>query len=183
MTAPAGKGDAAGQDARTPRCIVWLAPDGKRPRPLLAGLERRDVRTVLAETAPDVMRHLAIAPTLALITVEPARQPHLRELHQAVAHYYPGTRLWQYRRRSTDGTPALEPMERDVIVAAPRTPAPAAADDVVDEQRLAPAAMHEQPPDDAPAEDETTRPHLASLTSEELAMLLGDDDQSSSWNG
>lgn len=188
MTALAGKGDAAGQDARTPRCIVWLAPDGQAPRPLLAGLERRAVRVVLAANAPEVMRQLAAAPALTIITIEPTRQPHLRELCEAVARYYPRTHWWQYEAQPTGGAPALAPMResgvqtsQDEDAAVSGATPPEATDSFGDPERRntqdAPDAQQDEAEDHQEDDDDQSQAHLASLTSEELAMLLGDDEE------
>ncbi len=115
MTRPAGKGDAAGQEAQPPRCIVWLAPDQTTPQPLLTALARRGVKTAVAVDAPSVMYQLAIKMTVAIAVVEPAKQHHLhlRELVSAVQRYYPQTHFWQYEARGPQGQPCLTGMDVD----------------------------------------------------------------------
>ena len=202
MAAPAGKRDAAGQEAPQPRCIVWLAPGRLAPRALLQGLAKRRVKAVLASDAPGVMRELAAEPTLAVIIAEPREQLRVDELCAAVRRYYPGTRLWRYEHEGDAGRPWLEVMNNGTADAtassgtpAPRTtpqphaaPSPHAPDapDAPDASRTAHAQglngvggtgeehASASGPEGVDGPARQPPPPLSSLTPEELEMLLGD---------
>lgn len=165
MAAPAGKRDAAGQEARQPRCIVWLAPHRPTPRGLLHGLARRGVEAVRAQDPASVMRLLAAEAALAVIVAEPQEQPRAEELCAAVRRYHPDTRLWRYEHEGDAGRPRLEAMDE----ASAGAPPGAEARHSTNTPATAPPGKpttngaHAQPP-----------PPLSSLTAEELEMLLGD---------
>ena len=157
-------------EARAPltRCVILTGAPGRRPDRLVEGLERRRLRVLLVEDAPQVMVALAEAGNQALIVNEPDRHHRLAELLGAVQQYYPQTLCWQYE---ADGQ-GLVPLEKTAGDVA--DPAPASAGQVgAGLTRRRPSLLRA----DLPLALSTHAP-TAELTQEELEMLLGPDSDS-----
>ncbi|MFP4144850.1 MAG: hypothetical protein ACLFV3_06865 [Phycisphaeraceae bacterium] len=152
---PAGANGAA-------RCIVWLAPGQIVPGELLLRLSQRQVKTLLATDPSSVMVQLADGPAVAVVVIDPPRQPSWRELAEAVERYYPRTAVWSYQ-----APPGSDRRQLGRLIANHqpiRTPPPTRA-------RGAPASPGRAVKESPPAE-----PGPVTLSAEELAMLLGPDE-------
>lgn len=165
------------------KSLILLPRGCEAPAELLEGLRRRQVSVREVHDAPAAMTALARGRYLALVIVDPAAMSESENLARTVKSYHPELVVWQYR---FDAQPALshygktngashgsgKPMPKS-----PTPPAafkPAAAAPRMDRQE----SEHETPP----------RPPVQSLepvtlSDEELAMLLADDEPSGSDEG
>jgi len=87
---------AQGTDSADTRCVVLVCPDGVTPVDLLGGLSRRGVSSRVVAEPADVMVELARQHTGVVVVVDPARQPGLVDLIEAVITYHPRTVRWAY---------------------------------------------------------------------------------------
>ncbi|MFA9477080.1 hypothetical protein ACERK3_02115 [Phycisphaerales bacterium AB-hyl4] len=163
------------------RCIICVPPESAPPSRLLTGLSQRHVPVTVMSDAPSVMYDLSLpGGVLALIVVEPDRQPHLADLLAAVRAYYARLPLWQYRAE-VDGLTRLstdEPMPANESTDKAQTGEPA-ADDAKPTTPAHVVTAADDEDDDEEADDRRAlrliadEPRGPLLTAEELEMLLG----------
>lgn len=154
--------------------IVLVKPGGSAPGSLLSAIARRAAPATVVAEPPGVMVELASASVEAVIVVEPACQPLLHELLDALRTYYPTVKRWQFARPTVGdragSEPMLTPLEEQYETPEAREPTPQAVRRV--RQRIKPLAIK------LPAGvSEVARSPL--ITEEELTMLLGSFDQHS----
>lgn len=170
------------------RCILLAESSAAVPVELLTGLTRRGMAVVVVSDEPAVMVQLARGGAAALVVADANRVPRLPELAQAIRDYYPRTGCWEYTRRG--GSSRLvrldSPQDAEVMpgngskkpVSNPDTPVQAVAEDDHTTgprtDRLRSLVVHLPPP---------TEVNEPLISSEELAMLLGEPGEGSTRQG
>jgi hypothetical protein len=156
-----------------PACLL-IAPAGcDVPSDLLDGLRSRQVRVRQKSDAPAVMADLAMGPSRILIIVEPAAVRDADTLVAAVRRYHPGVTVWQYAMQLD---PPLQPWPGKPAAVFTRDEAPPLRSDPPTPQD-SPAAVFADYADDEQNLEDIDQPESPLLTEEELAMLLGDDEE------
>lgn len=152
---------------RATTCVVLVGQPEPSPKPLLAGLHRRGVRTAVVPDAPGVMVTLAGCPTNALIVLEPNSVPHLYELLAAVNRCYPKTVCWKYRVDRAGQGPQLTKLNVQELHKPVET-IEVTSGEGVDDVAEPPTATTLHEPIKEPEVLETLL-----ITQEEIAMLIG----------
>jgi hypothetical protein len=190
VTHASGNGPAA----PAKRCLLLVPRGYDAPLDLLDGFRRRGVAIREVPDAAAAMVALAREKFVALVILEPDAAVDAGKLYHAVRRYHPGTPVWQYRWASdprlahyANGTPPLAAagnghtapaLPKTAPALPPRPPASALPDTngrassgvpMSDARKSADA----EPPQPRRMSDADIR-EAASLTEEELAMLLDD---------
>lgn len=145
------------------------------PSDLLDGLRSRHVRVRQKSDAPAVMAELAMGPSRIVIIVEPAAVRDADALVAAIRRYHPGVSIWQYAMHLD---PPLQPWPGMVDAAPPAHEPPAFGTDEPPAPNDSPAAVFAGLVNDQEQDiEDIDQPQSPLLTEEELAMLLGDDEE------
>jgi hypothetical protein len=152
---------------RTGRCLLLTQRGEPAPTLLANRLAERQLAIETFTDASALMAALAGGATLAVVVLQPCRQPRLGELLRALQRYYPGVVCWQY-----EAGPGLQRIET--------TPNSGQAG-VVEKDRPFGSeqrnGMFGTPRNRQPLEPRNQQPAGAEtaplLTQEELDMLLG----------
>ena len=171
-----------------PRCLL-LTPRGPQPpAELVNGLEQRGVTIAQATDVPAVMVALARQSFVTLVIVEPSLWKNCQELVRAVRRYHPAVALWQY---IGERTPRLSRYPLPPAHSEPRsnsgngrhaTPAPRAATSHTPRLDIAPPTAEDAGHDAGSRRYAELSSSDLRLSEEELAMLLGDDDENENEN-
>lgn len=159
--APKRPTDAAGQ------CLLLLPPGYEAPTDLLSGLRKRGVQVREVNDAPAAMLALARQRYLSLVIVEPDSLMQAGELAAAAHRYHAATTVWRY---AAADEPRLMRWPGEAVPAQPADRQPVAACPPAEPAPVAPSY-------DAGERDPAPMPDIEiTLSEEELAMLLADDD-------
>ena len=180
------------------RCVL-LVGGGAVPSNLVAALDQRGIRAVIARAAPEVMAELAGGGVASVVVVEPERQDRARELHAAAAVYHPDVRFWAYAPQApgreaklsvfaarspadasqTDGSPAsgsLESGENAGTQAKPWYPPVTGGQETPSPATRAPDSITGHHPDAGTTLYPPTGPHRAADTAEDDQRLVTEQE-------
>ena len=171
--------------AEAGQCLLLLPPGCEPPAELLGGLRKRGVSVRQVSDAPAAMVALARQRYLSMVIIEPDCLPQTGELAAAARRYHAATTIWRYAADDEprlmrwpspaplpageglgeSGDSASSPSARQTSSAEPAPPAPAYEH-----------AETTEPPAPEPQAQPKSPEIEISLSDEELAMLLADDD-------
>lgn len=179
-------------DPACSRCVILTGPGGSTPVDLLSGLSRRGVSSRVVAESAEVMVALAQQGTGMLIVVDPAGQPGLADLIEAVTKYHPRTIRWVYESSHASGKPQLVPFRDRTKPDVARAQTPSS------QVESAPAKRLESPSPLGRVQSQVPPERVRSLivkvqgpaevgepliSEEELAMLLGPVPEESEESG